>query len=401
MVTVVRSFTLVTGAVLLLGLPLPALAQASRPDTSIKRLGGPTRMTSPLRDTDQLARAFGSTRTQNDLRAVMDEAGLSALTDQVQAAIANGRVREVTVAPGTRFEWMAFRRGGRARVVQGPRWDGARPFAAYEFEIDDRKNTYTFLVPEDCGNLTLAKLEPSREQARLDEDAKRKAAEAASAAEAARADDARRAEEARRADEARRAEEARKAEAARVEEARRAEEARKAEEARQAEEARLAEEAALAWRPFVAGYFGKQRRQYDANDPANLGTEAWPGFCDPLIGGKVGMEYRLGDNGWVLGPAVGVAYNTDESDRTSLFVDAEINRRFASRAYVGAGLGLWDLTHSDFLTPTALLHFGLPLWRGDDQRTLFFVTEGRLFLRRASDLDSNYQFWGGLRFLFR
>ncbi len=127
MVTVVRSFTLVAGAVLLLGLPLPALAQASRPDTSITRLGGPTRMTSPLRDTDQLARAFGSTRTQNDLRAVMDEAGLSALTDQVQAAIANGRVREVTVAPGTRFEWMAFRRGGRARVVQGPRWDGARP----------------------------------------------------------------------------------------------------------------------------------------------------------------------------------------------------------------------------------------------------------------------------------
>ena len=76
-------------------------------------------------------------------------------------------------------------------------------------------------------------------------------------------------------------------------------------------------------------------------------------------------------------------------------------RRFASRAYVGAGLGLWDLTHTDFLTPTALVHFGLPLWKGDDQRTLFFVTEGRVFLRRASDIDSNYQFWGGLRFLFR
>ena len=48
-----------------------------------------------------------------------------------------------------------------------------------------------------------------------------------------------------------------------------------------------------------------------------------------------------------------------------------------------------------------LLHFGLPLWKGDDQRTLFFVTEGRVLLRRASDIDSNYQFWGGLRYLFR
>ena len=76
----------------------------------------------------------------------------------------------------------------------------------------------------------------------------------------------------------------------------------------------------------------------------------------------------------MFAPGVGIAYNTDEADRTSLFVDAEINRRFGNRAYVGTGLGLWDLTHSDFITPTALVHFGLPLWKGDDQKTLFFVT---------------------------
>ena len=150
----------------------------------------------------------------------------------------------------------------------------------------------------------------------------------------------------------------------------------------------------------MAGFFGKQRRQYDENDPAGLGTAFLPGFCDPLVGGKVGIEKAL-KNGWVFAPGVGLAYNTDEADRTSLFVDAEINRRFGNRAYVGTGLGLWDLTHSDFITPTALVHFGLPLWKGDDQKTLFFVTEGRVLLRKASDIDSNYQFWGGLRYLFR
>ena len=82
-------------------------------------------------------------------------------------------------------------------------------------------------------------------------------------------------------------------------------------------------------------------------------------------------------------------------------MDAEINKRFGNRAYVGTGLGLWDITHGDFITPTVLLHFGLPLWKGDDQRTLFFVTEGRVLLRRVGDIDSNYQFWGGLRYLFR
>ena len=47
------------------------------------------------------------------------------------------------------------------------------------------------------------------------------------------------------------------------------------------------------------------------------------------------------------------------------------------------------------------MHFGIPLWKGADANALFFVTEGRVFFDRLSDIDSNYQFWGGLRFLFR
>ena len=81
--------------------------------------------------------------------------------------------------------------------------------------------------------------------------------------------------------------------------------------------------------------------------------------------------------------------------------DAELNYRFGNSAYLGAGVGLWDFNHGDFVTPNALVHFGIPLWKAADQKTLFFVTEGRLFFDRISDADSNYQFWGGLRFLFR
>lgn len=355
--------------------PAETLAQASGDRVhSARRLGGPSRFTPAVRNVKALQTAFARPRTQRDVTTVLQIAGLSHIEADVKKAIADGAVREVTMAPGTNLQWMALRRGGtRADILRLVRWDGPKPFAGFEFVIDDLKETYTFVIPQDCGNLSLVSREPSREQARRD-------AEAA----AARAEEARKAEEARRAEEARKAAEAAAAEAA-----------------RQAEAARLAEERELSLRPFVAGFFGKQRRQYDENDPAGLGTAFLPGFCDPLVGAKVGFEKKLGTSQWVVAPAVGFAFNTDEADRSSLFVDGELNYKFNNGGYVGTGLGLWDFTHSDSLTPNALVHFGIPLWKAADQRTLYFVTEGRVFFDRASDIDSNYQFWGGLRFLFR
>ena len=366
---------------LTVGLPAETFAQASGDRVhSVRRLGGTSRFTPAVRNVKALQTAFARPRTQRDLTTVLKIAGLTHIEAEVKKAIADGAVREVTMAPGTNLQWMGLRRGGtRADILRLVRWDGPKPFPGFEFVIDDMKETYTFVIPQDCGNISLVSREPSREAARRE-------AEAAAA----------RAEEARKAEEARRAEEARKAE-----EARRAAEAAAAEAARQAEAARLAEERELSLRPFVAGFFGKQRRQYGADDPAELGTAFLPGFCDPLVGLKVGLEKRLGTSSWVIAPAVGVAYNTDQSDRTSVFADAELNYKFTNGAYIGTGVGLWDFNHGDYITPNGLVHFGIPLWKAADQKTLFFVTEGRVFFDRASDIDSNYQFWGGLRFLFR
>jgi hypothetical protein len=152
--------------------------------------------------------------------------------------------------------------------------------------------------------------------------------------------------------------------------------------------------------PFLAGYFGKQRRQYGEDDPAELGTAFMPGFCDPLAGLIGGVEIALGNSAWAVAPAIGLAYNTGEADRTSLFAEVELNYRFANAAFIGFGAGAWDVTRGDYVTPHGLVHLGLPLWRGADQRAMFFVTEGRVFFDRISDVDSNYMFWGGLRFRF-
>jgi hypothetical protein len=69
----------------------------------------------------------------------------------VTRILSAGEVTSSEVAPGAVLEWMALRKGGPT-IMRRVRWDGRRPFKAFRFEIDDNTNTYTFVVPEDCGN---------------------------------------------------------------------------------------------------------------------------------------------------------------------------------------------------------------------------------------------------------
>jgi hypothetical protein len=343
---------------------------------------------------------------QTDLGTVLQRAGLPALTAQVQSILSLGEVTATTLAQGTTIEWMALRRGG-PNVVRNVRWDGNAPLEGFQFIIDDMNETYTFFVPEICGNLSLVRREPSREAARraaaAAEAAKAEMAKAEMAkAEMAKAEAAKAAAakaEAARLEAARL--EAERAEAARLEAAR--QEAARAEAARQAEEARLALERELRVRPFVAGLFGKQQRQYDDTDPADVGrlTNPVPAFGDPLVGFKGGVALKLSEH-FTFAPAIGVAGNLDEGARTTLFGDAEIQYIFPRGAYIGTGLTFWDFTHSEIFTPGFLGTAGVPLWRNDaSYRQLLLSAEWRQLFDRMSDPDVNYQFWAGLKFLFK
>lgn len=394
-------------AAVVLGLLMTTPAFAQQP-TPIRRLGGPTRFTAPVRDVPALTRSMSRPAIQRDLSTVLERAGMPSLTSQIQGILSSGQVTVATLPQGTTIEWMALRRGG-PNVSRNLRWDGPRPLEGFEFMIDDLSETYYFFVPEDCGNLSLVRREPSREAARRAEVARAEAAkaEAARAAEAAKAEAARAAAEAARKAEEAKAEAARQ-EAARQEAARAAEaarlEAERAEAARKAaEEARLAEERALRIRPFVAGLFGKQQRQYDDTDPAGLGrlTATVPAFGDALVGLKGGVQVKLSEH-WSFVPALGLAVNTEEPDRTSLLGDAELNYVFSRGAYLGTGVTLWDFTHSDSATLGWLGTAGLPIWRNDTrQHQLQIIGEWRQMFDRMSDPDVNYQFWGGLKYLFK
>ncbi len=389
--------------------PQPAARQA-RPRTTgtqsataaeraarITRLGTSDALFRRMTSFDDMRRMAGDKAAQRRVSTAMDAAGLTGLTSEVLAVLSapdTRRVSEVRVEPGTRLEWMAFRQGTRGRIQRPAIWAGRQPFDAWRFTVESQGTRYHFLLPKACGNLSLEGTEavPPPPPTTVDDSAERlrREQEARDQAERQRLERERAEREKAEADR-RAAEEARKAQEA--EQARLAEQR----ERERIEQERLARER-VDW--FVAGYFGKERRvrEVDVNGANGLFVIE-TGQCSPLVGAKAGADIRLTPT-WRMAPAVGVAFNTDEGDDSSLFAEVEFNRHW-DRGFVGTGIGVWDFTHSDTVAPTWLIHFGREIHRQANENRLFLVAEGRLFLNALDDIDNNYQFWGGLRYVVR
>ena len=192
-----RIATAVTASLVfaLLALPLPAKAQArgggagaAQPAERlhvVRRLNTAYRFTPPVRTVATLRTTMTRANIQRDIGTLLDQAGLSSVRDEVVRNLTQGTVTPTTISPGTMLVWMAERRSGRPLIMRPTQWAGRAPFRAHQFEIDDRQSTYTFIVPEDCGNISLLRQEPSRIAA-----AEREAAAAKAAADKAAADKA-------------------------------------------------------------------------------------------------------------------------------------------------------------------------------------------------------------------
>ena len=384
-----------------------AAQRATGPEShNATRFGGPTRFTAPMRNVAALQKMFAQPRLQADLRKVFAEAGIESVTDMFLKAVADGAVKETSVPVGAHMEWMASRSAGtrRPHVMRNVTWAGKKPFDAYEIVLDDMNKTYTFWIPKACGNVGVSVSEPSREKARLDAiaaekarvDAEQKAA-AAAAAEKARQDAAakQKAEQERVA----REKAAAAAAAAAAEQARLAAEQRAREEAAAIAEADRLEKMAF----FVAGYFGKERRVREG-EASTAALPLFEGLCAPMFGLKAGVPFRVNKaRTFEVAPAMGVAINTKKSGYSSLFAELELNGRFNDKkTYIGTGFGVWDITHSDTVTPTLLLNFGHQIWQGSATQRVFFTVEGRSFLKTESGgLSSNYMGWLGVRYVWR
>jgi hypothetical protein len=339
-------------------------AQASD-EHVVRRLGGSTRFSAPVRTVDALRKMAAANR--RDLTQALERVGLSSISSQVIDAMANGQVFETTFAPGDRLNWMLLRRAGKPDILHNVRWQGAQAFEAYRFTVQSSGMAYNFVVPKDCGNLSLVNSAPLTTAAPAPAPpppppppppAVQQPAPPPPPAPAPPPPPP------------------------------------------PPPPAAAAQAATVrGFAPFVMGAVGKQRRTLDFED--DLGVEGRDSFCDALIGLKGGVEFPMGEK-WVFAPAIGVALNLDKGSRTSLFADAEFNYKLANGGYVGTGLGLWDFNHTDNTTLNLLFNLGLPLTKySDGAARMLFTIEGRLFFDEFDNIDNNYQFWGGIRYVFR
>ena len=366
-------------------------AAATRETHDVTRLGGTTRFYR-----GSLATAAGLRRMSTDpavsasMRRLLADAGAPGVSDELLTALGRveenyvgvacmearpeeGTVVECDVRPGESLEWMVFRpAGGAPAVVRNVRWAGRQPFRAYLVRVADASTSYTFLVPKDCGNLSLLTTQPVAPAASVAEVAAPPPPPPPAPAPVVPPPPAQPPPPPPPAD------------------------------VRAEIEQPPPPPAPPTVRLFADGLFGKERRVRALDDDALVGTgEGEFAQCTPLVGLKLGVARRF-DNDWELGGAVGVALSVVQDDdkvrEHALFVEAEVNR-WIGRGFVGGGVGLWDLTRSDTLTPTAMVHFGLPV--ADQLRfPIYFLVEGRLFLDNVDDIDNNYQFWGGFRVRF-
>jgi len=91
---------------------------------------------------------------EDDVRKVLALAKWGGDPDHLFAAVLAGGATEVSLPPGTEFEWMAFRKGGKPACVENVIWKGTAPFPAWSIAIESGGYNYTLTVPKTCLNLS-------------------------------------------------------------------------------------------------------------------------------------------------------------------------------------------------------------------------------------------------------
>src|SRR5215470_19916844 len=116
--------------ILVIAASAQGVVSAQTREIAVRTLGGPNRFSGPMHSVDDLRAMFNANRTQ--ITSALGQAGVGDISDKFLDTVSSGYVSDTTVAPGTHFDWMALKRGGRAGVLRNLRWTGRDAFDAFQ-----------------------------------------------------------------------------------------------------------------------------------------------------------------------------------------------------------------------------------------------------------------------------
>ena len=290
-------------------------------------------------------------KNPNAIRQLLRDSGWTGSADDLMSAVAAGNLNVQSYPVGTRLQWAGAKVNGQYVAKQFREWAGDKSFEAFQIDLKSGCKVYDIVIPKACCNVSLAQVV---------EDTSPECAAPVAAPTAI-------------------------APAATLE--------------NDPEPAPVAEKTTSGLIPYIAAFAGTETRprfesrwEMDKRDSSGIvGIRA--GLLKEIsaktsVFGQVSYVDRQGINGGNIYP------------ENNFSVDLGLERKLSQSAFIGAGVGAWNVDDSDFRDASL---FGIV--GGDIGKTkLQWFLEGRVFDSESENLDSisdNKMFSAGLRYLIK
>ena len=286
------------------------------------------------------------------IRTILADSGWSGSADALLAAVANGEMTETSFPQGTKLAWMGSKKNGKYVALPYREWGAATPFEGFSLDVKSGCRVYEMAIPKACCNVSLI----SVAQDNSAECAPQPAALAPAAA------------------------------------------VQKAPEPVVVNEP-IVSKKALGLIPFVGLFAGSETRArfepiwaMDFKDSSGIyGLKG--GLIKQLnaktsLTGTLSYFERTGINDFNIYP------------EDNLAIDIGLERKLGRSAFIGGGIGAWNIDDSDFRDASL---YGLV--GGDIGKSKFqWFIEGRIFDSDSETNDSisdNKMFSAGIRYLIK
>ncbi len=279
---------------------------------------------------------------EDAVRAILADSGWMGNSDDFIKAIANGEAFDASYPSGTRMAWMGAKKGGQYVALPYREWAGSTSMDAFQLNLSSGCQIYELAIPKACCNIALVSVSPDNSAECQPVAAAPVAAASTSEPEASKA---------------------------------------------------------IGLVPFIGLFAGSETRprfeeawQMDMKDSSSIyGVKAglMKGLS-PKTSAFAALSYY--DRGGIN------SGNTYPEDNIAL--DIGLDRKISERAFIGGGIGAWNIDDSDYRDASLFGHVGGDIGSSNFQ----WILEGRIFDSDSDTHDSisdNKMFSAGIRYLIR